>query len=243
MTTASDIIAFAFRKAGLLGDGQAMSGGDMSDALADLNDLVEQWQLQRFLVYHLVDKSVTSTGAQYYTIGASGSDIVSDPRPDRIEAAFQRQQASSPTPIDTPLEIIPAYEDYARIRAKTIGTYGWYLFYDSAWPQGKIYPWPVPAGGIYEIHVIIKEVLQRFTALNTTVNLPPGYQAALKWNLAQVLRASYGKKPSAGVNAMAGRALNALRLGNVQVPTLIMPRALRRTGRGYDYRSDSSTTA
>ena len=80
--------------------------------------------------------------------------------------------------------------------------------------------------------------LPRFPALITPVNLPPEYQPALKWCLAEVFRESYQIPPSPMISKFARRALNAIRLANVAVPTLTMPNAVRNRGRAYDYHSD-----
>ena len=40
MTTVNDVVNEAFRKAGLLGIGQTMDGGDIVSGLADFNDMV-----------------------------------------------------------------------------------------------------------------------------------------------------------------------------------------------------------
>ena len=41
------------------------------------------------------------------------------------------------------------------------------------------------------------------------------------------------------ISKFARRALNAIRLANVAVPTLTMPNAVRNRGRAYDYHSDT----
>ena len=49
MTTVNDVITEGLKKSGVLGDGQAMSGGDMVSALSDFNDMIGQWNSQRWL--------------------------------------------------------------------------------------------------------------------------------------------------------------------------------------------------
>jgi hypothetical protein len=94
----------------------------------------------------------TSTGAQSYTVGTGGDFNVA--RPDRLEAAFVRQLIpSGQNQIDFPLQILQAREDYNRIALKTMGTLPQVIFYDSAYPLGVIYPWPVPQASIYQIHL------------------------------------------------------------------------------------------
>lgn len=236
---AQQILTSALLKAGIVGIDESIEQPVLNEALNDANDMLAEWNHQRYLVYHLIDKSFVSTGAQSYTVGA-GQTIDMDPRPDRLESAFLRQIIpSGGQQIDWPLSIIPAKENYNQITLKTLGTFSWAIFYDSDWPIAKIYPWPVPQASIYEIHATFKATLQRFANLQDKINLPPEYVPALKWNLAQWFRASYQMPEDPMVNKRASKSLNVIRLANVQVPVLSMPNAvLKNSGRSYNYKSD-----
>jgi hypothetical protein len=235
--TPGDIITRALKKTGVLGVGQTASAEDMSDALADLNDMLAQWQRKRWLVYHLVDVVKVSTGAQSYTVGAGGDFDVA--RPDRIEAAFVRNLNSPTNPADYPLELLEAREDYNRIGVKAMGTVPSCVFYDAAYPLGTLFPWPVPQAATYELHITVKEQLGSFAGLAQTIALPPEYTAALMWNLAAWLRPSYQLPPDPTVAALATASLNTIKNANAQVPRLRMPGDLVRPGR-YDAYSDRS---
>jgi hypothetical protein len=237
-TTPLAIITRALRKSGVVGVGQTPAPEDTSDALADLNDILSQWQRKRWLVYHLVDVSKVSTGAQSYTVGPGQDFDVA--RPDRIESAFLRQTVQSqPNQVDYPLEIIQSREDYNQIRLKTLTSFPSSIFYDSAYPVGTVYPWPLPLANIYAIHLTLKEQLGQFTSLTQTVNLPPEYGAALLWNLCRWLRRSYQLPPDAEVNSLAQDSLNLIRNANAQIPTLGMPKTLIRDG-VYNFWSDTT---
>ena len=72
MTTALDILNLAFKDAGILGVGQTLLDEDSNDGLTRMNMMIAQWRVKRWMVWHLVDKSVVSTGAQSYTVGQIG---------------------------------------------------------------------------------------------------------------------------------------------------------------------------
>lgn len=237
MTTALDIVNAALKKAGIVGVGQTAAAEDANDAFSDMNDMLAQWQRKRWLVWHLVDVPLVSTGAQSYTVGAGGDFNIA--RPDRLEAAFFRQiTQSQPNQIDYPLAILQSREDYNRIAIKELGSFSRYIFYDSAYPLGSVYPWPVPAANLYEIHLTLKEQLSQFANLNSAVNMPPEYVAALKWNLAIRVHAGYpGLPPIPETVALALDSLNLIRGANAQVPRLVMPVNLVRPGI-YDIYSD-----
>lgn len=228
-TTANDICLQALRKAGIVGVGQPALAEDINDAFTDLNDMLALWQRKRWMIWHLIDLALTSTGAQKYSVGPGGDFNIA--RPDRLEDAFFRQTIQSqPNQIDYPLIIIEARETYDQIALKQLTSFPSYIFYDSAFPLGYVYPWPVPQASIYEIHIVLKAVLASFTSLGATVNLPPEYIPALKWSLAEILRASYQLPPDIAVIAQAKNARNVIRNANTQIPKLTMPNDLIRPG-------------
>lgn len=237
-----DIIVDALIDAGVVGIDEMIEPPVITRSFKQANYLLAQWQRQRFMVYHLVDYSFVSTGVQSYTVGAGGNFNIT-PRPDRLESAFLRQlqpSGGAGSQVDFPLEIIPAREDYNRIVLKTLGTFSNSIFYDSAWPVAKLFPWPVPQASIYEIHATFKETLPQFANLADKVNLPPEYAACIQACLARRFRATNQLPPDTEINALAREAKNVVRLANVQVPLLTMPRPLRRQGNAaYNYKSDS----
>jgi hypothetical protein len=246
--TAEELCAVALRKAGIVGIDEAIEEPVLNDAFLDLNDLLSQWQRNRYLVWRLSTYSFTSTGAQTYLVGMNQTVNI-NPRPDRLESAFLRitNGTASNLPVDLPLDIISSKEDYNRIVIKTLGTLPWRIFYDpgqdapgdTGWQIGTLYPWPVPQASIYQIFVTFKEVLNRFQTLQSKINLPPEYIAAIKWGLTEVLRASYQLPPDMNISKFARRSLNSIRLANVAVPTLTMPNAVSTRRRAYDYHSDT----
>lgn len=246
--TAGEICSAALLKAGIVGYDETIEPIILNQAFADANDLLAQWQRNRYLIYRLVNYGFVSTGAQTYSVGL-GQTVNINPRPDRLESAFVRLTNNAPPgslPVDLPLGIISSKEDYNRIVVKNLGTLPWRIFYDPGqdppndvgWQIGTLYPWPVPQASIYTIFVTFKETLARFLNLQQPINLPPEYQPALKWCLAEVLRASYQLPEDPQITKFARRALNAIRLANVAVPTLSMPSQISDRQRAYDYHSD-----
>lgn len=239
MTTAGDIIALALKDSGAFGVGQAALAEDTNDTFTRLNRMLAQWQRRRWLVFHLVDVSKVSTGAQSYTVYAGGSFNVA--RPDRLESAFVRQVSpSQANPPDWPLEIIESREEYSRIALKTLGSFPTHIFYDPTFPQGVVYPWPIPTAVLYEIHLVLKEQLSAFANLAATVNLPPEYEEAIHYNLCVRLRTAYQLPPDEVMIGLARSSLNTIRNANTAIGRLTMPPALRRGG-GYNIYSDQGS--
>jgi hypothetical protein len=229
MTTAYDLISLSLKEAGVIGVGQSPQDEDFNDALTLLNGMMGQWQRRRWLVYHLIDVICQGTGALSYSIGPGGDFNVA--RTDKIEAAYFRQTAQSPNNnnVDYPLTPIWSREEYNDIALKSLASFPQVYFYDSAWPLGYVYIWPLPSS-LYEIHLSIKDTLQTFPSLTTEINLPPEYFEALHYNLAVRLRPMYQLPPDMQIVQLAKLALNTIKNANAQIPSLRMPSDLSRGG-------------
>lgn len=231
MTTAFDLLTRSLKNAGVVGTGQTALAEDMNDALAECNEMLSQWQRKRWMIWHLVDTAKVSTGAQSYTVG-NGQDL-DVARPDKIEGAYFRQLNTAPNPVDYPLTLIHAMEDYARITIKKLTSFSQYLFYDAAMPIGLVYPWPVLEGALYELHILTKEVLGQINSLTQVLQFPAEYSAAIRYNLAIRLRVNYQIPPPQGPDMLpilARDSLSVIKNANVTLPLLHMPRGLVRNG-------------
>lgn len=229
--TPRDIIQMALRDAGALGEGIIASSEEVNDAFIQLNWLLSQWQRKRWLIWGLQDFFVVSTGATSYTVGPGG-DIPMVARPDRLESAFVRQLTgnSQPSLVDYPLEIIPSMENYSVIALKQLQSFPQYIFYDSAFPLGSIFPWPVPQAGLYSTHIQIKTLLSQFAGIDQDIILPGEYMPAMEFNLAIRIIISHGLPQRPDLVALAKESLNVLRQANEQIANLRMPGELVRNG-------------
>lgn len=239
--TVLDLITRAFRIAGIIGVGQSLTADDTTTAMDALNDILAQWQVQRWLVWSEVTTGVTSTGAESYSIGTGGDFNIT--RPDRIESGFMRfLRASTPVTVDRPLRLIQSREDYNRLRLKNLGSIPEAVFYDNAYPLGNLYFWPVPLAGDYEVFVSTKTILPNFSDLTTTISVPPEYIAAMRYELAVILREEYQMPPSPVLLAAMTKAKTVLRNANAQIPSLGVGRMVPgQNGGWYSPYSDDVT--
>jgi hypothetical protein len=221
ISTAGDLINYCFRVTGINGVGQSPSSEDSADALVTLAAMIGQWQRKRWLTYALTETAVVSTGANSYTIGATGAFAVA--RPDRIESAFVRYLGAA-IQTDIPLGIIESAEDFASIAIKT-GFNAWpvAVWYESSFPIGVLHFWPVASAGSYEMHIFTKTALPVFANLTDVISLPPEYIEALKYSLVVRLAADWGMEPKPAHVAAMRAALNTVRMANTQEPSLRMP--------------------
>lgn len=192
MATASSLIIRGLQMIGEKLIGDTLTSAEETAWLAVMNAMLDSWSLERLMCYQLVQESkalTTSVGS--YTIGSGGS--FNTTRPTKIvDPCFVRDAND----IDYPLEVIDA-RTYGVIWKKTLdGTYPKYLFYDAAFASSlaTIYLWPEPAASL-TLYINSPKQITQFTAIGTTMVLPPGYEEALSANFAIRAAAGYRAVP------------------------------------------------
>ena len=118
-------------------------------------------------------------------------------RPLRLNYAFVRINTySNGQPItngglDYPVSVLNV-EQYQMIGLKTLnGPWPKAVYYEPTETLGNVYLWPNPSQG--EMHIFVDQLFQRFTTQFDNINLPQGYNMALRWCLAERLMPMYGK--------------------------------------------------
>lgn len=235
-TSLGDICRAALKECGAVGVGQTPLAEDINDAWARLQWMLMQWERKRWLVYHLSDYSLVSTGAEYYTVGPGGQFDTgpNSMRPGRLSSCFVRQLQGSQNSVDYWLEVLESKEDYNRITLKSLmAGPGEAAFLDTDWPMARLYVWPLPQPFVYEIHISLYQQLQiQFATPATTFTIPFEYYNAMMVNLAVRLRPKYrmGTYPGDPLPGIAKDSLSVLRNINAQIARLRMPNSIRRRG-------------
>jgi hypothetical protein len=220
----SDLAITVLKASGILGVGQSAQPDDLSTFLDLLRSLVAQWQKKRWLVYVEQTPSVpVSTGALSYSIGP-GMDFDVAGRPDRISRAYIRIITGvSPNLVDIPIGVIDAREDYAAISIKALQTIPLGVYYETGYPTGQLYFWPVPPAGMYGLFVVVKVPLPTYISTADPLNLPDEYIDALIWTMCVRMQMAYGLQARPDHVAQAAMAMNTLRQANAQIPVLRVP--------------------
>lgn len=146
-------------------------------------------------------------------------------RPLVIESAFVRvTTTSNGAPIyggglDYPVAVF-SLEEYESIGLKSLnGPWPKGLYYQPSELLGTIYLWPNPAQG--EMHLFASTIFRSFGSLYDTIQLPQGYNNALRWCLAERLMPMYGKaSPTqiAMITNFAGEAKATVKRTNMRPP-------------------------
>lgn len=242
-TTVRQICNAALQDSGYLGTGQSASGNDIVDCWTRLQWMLQSWARNRWMVYHLQNLVVTSTGALTYTVGPGGDfdTGTGSVRPARIESAFLRQlQNSQPNQVDTPLEILQSREDYDKIALKTLVSYPGAVFLDTGFPLATLYVYPVPQAGIYAVGLsLMAQLPQSFSNLSETFSIPYEYYVCIVSNLALRMRARFqiGTFPGDELPRIAQQSLNTIKGANTQISRLRLPQ-ITSGGPSYNIFSD-----
>jgi hypothetical protein len=230
LSTARDLIKGSLRLIGALASGETPPADELQDGLSALNAMVGSWSTESLSVFYKVREEFTLTASQQSrTIGVGGNFDTA--RPIKIEAATIEDQSSTSTP-EYPLEIL-TLDQWAAISIKSVqSTLPSRLYYEPEYPLGVLYLWPIPTAANKLVLYSLKS-LTSFTSLDTDLSFPPGYERALRYNLAIELVAEYGKSVSGEVGTIAVESKANIQRINIKENLLGMDSALL-GGRPYN---------
>lgn len=228
-STARVLIADSLRSLGVLAAGETPSDDEASDALRLLNEMLEQWNLQSLLVYSFLRTAQSTVASQgSYTLGSGGDWNMT--RPDRIERLVHYDSAQ-----DLEIPLTPLSErDFQRLSIKSTESTipGWW--YDSrAYPLRTITLWPVPSE-VQQVYLYTWQQLTTVATLDTTLDFPPGYRAAVRYNLAMQAAVDFGQPATPELLLQARDSLRVIKQANTVLEPLQTDPALRGMRGHYD---------
>jgi hypothetical protein len=192
MPTARSIIKAALMDLGVSSPEEPIQADMAQHGLDLLNDLLQSFSTESLWIYYTAPLELTwPAGVQMQTWGPGGQ--IPGLRPIRLGTHAEYRDA---TGYDYPVEVLERQEQYAALAWKTeTSTWPLALYYAPQVPLGELYVWPVPVVPV--ILIVYPWVpLTQWTSLDAEVELPPGYQRALRSNLALEAAPSYGVQPS-----------------------------------------------
>lgn len=203
MTTARDLITRAYQINGVLTKNEALSGDEAADGLKSLNALLSSWTNDSLLAYaRLQENFPLVSGQASYTIGSGGDfDTV---RPTQILTAFTRIGS-----IDYKMAIISDVEYDTIVQKNISNSIPTALVYDGNAPLGTITIYPVPVTG--DLYIRSEKPLTEFASLDSDVELPPGWERALIYNLSIEDASQYGQEVTQPVYQIAMDALGKIK--------------------------------
>lgn len=236
--TVGDIIRSSMRKIGVLAAGEPLPADEGDDAKVVFTQMADAWTNETLLVpvVNVVTHQLLSNQSEY-TIGIYPepkpvplpANHIETARPERILAAFIRDQYETDY-VQTIIEV----KTFSRISRKTNGSRPARFYVRKNWPLNQILFESVP----YADETLHMDVIQPLAGILPTVgltdviDLPPGYERALIYNLAIDLADEWGKTPSVVVATTAVQSKKWLKRNNYRDLVMGMDRALRTQRKG-----------
>jgi hypothetical protein len=176
MATVTDLIHSSFRLIGAIAAGETLETNELNDALVSLNQMISSWNTE----------GLSLVGRQRLLVSVSTINSYTLPqRPVKIEAASVQSSG-----VDYPLEIVDASGWEAVPEKGMLSAITKKLFCDYQYPNSTVYIWPTPRfGGVLELWIYV--VISQFVTVAQIIDLPPGYEMALRYNFAMALLPEY----------------------------------------------------
>ena len=179
MPTVSELIHSSFRLIGAIAAGEILETYEANDAFISLNQMLSSWNTE--------GASLVGRKRILIPLNSANNSYPLAERPVRIEAA---SVSVSTGVIDSPLQIVDAAGWEATPEKMALSVYTKTLYCDYAWPNATVYIAPLPrVGGTLELWVYIP--IPQFSDLNQTIDLPYGYEAAVRYNFAVAILPEY----------------------------------------------------
>lgn len=189
-TTGQLLVEAALRKLKALGTGEAVSTAEQTLTLAELNRMLDEWAVDRLMIPTVTRLTFTLTaGLNPHTIGSAGN--FNTTRPSKIPAASIVRSG-----LEIPIPDILSLEEWQAIGDKaTTGPVASRLFYETGFPLGKVYLWPVPSeANTFVLYPWVP--LAAAIAWSGSISFPPAYEVAIIYNLALRLAPDYMRDDS-----------------------------------------------
>lgn len=224
MAVQDQIIYPAFKKIGVLADGETPSATMETDAFSALNNMIDSFSNEELFIFSILRETFTlNQGQQTYQFGSGAPDFNSV-RPQMIVNGQIQLIGSNPI-AEKPMGQLNQAE-YAAIIVKTVtSTVPLYFYNDNAYPYANINFWPVPQATLTVVLNSWKPVSD-FALITSSVSFPPGYLECLIYNLAIRLAPDYGAGVRDDVIALAIASKENIKRMNIKPQHLAVDGAL-----------------
>jgi len=200
--TAIEIITAALRLIGVAATGETLTASESADGLQAMQIMIDSWSNQGLAIYAITSESLALTGAASYTIGSGGT--LNTVRPVEIVGATVTSGG-----MDYPIKIV-SRNKYQEVSQKSFSGIPQWLWYNPAYTLGYVYLHPVGSASD-TLNIDSLKPLAEPTGITSSLSFPPGYEEALKYNLAVRMAPEYGRLPDPVVAEMAQSSLNHLK--------------------------------
>lgn len=175
--TVSDLIHSSFRLIGAIVAGEILETTELNDAFVALNQMISSWNTE--------GASLVGRKRLVVTVSGTNGPYPLTERPVKIESASVASGG-----IDSGLRIVDSPEWEATPEKAAQSVYVQKLYCDYAYPNASVYIAPIPRlGGTLELWIY--SVISQFASTDQIIDLPPGYEMAVRYNFAMALLPEY----------------------------------------------------
>lgn len=175
------LINLTAKNLNIIGLGGTLDPSHIADIHILLNDMLSAWNNEGLIVYQNTRTTATflaSTATR--TIGLTGDIVIAKPEVEDL-LRVTRVDANN---LETPLELLRRMEEWAAVLDKTAtASVMERLFYNPTHPDGTFTAHPIQTSNT-TVAIYHKTKISQFASLLDTVDLPDGYQRAIRLNLA-----------------------------------------------------------
>jgi hypothetical protein len=165
------------RLLGAIAAAETLETNELNDAFVTLNQLVASWNTE--------GASLVARKRLLLSVAGTNGPYSLPERPVHIESASVASGG-----IDSRLDIVDSAGWEATPEKLAQSVYVQKLYCDYGYPSAAVYIAPIPRlGGQLEIWIYVP--MPQFASLATVIDLPPGYEMALRYNLAVALLPEY----------------------------------------------------
>ena len=209
MSTWRDLIKGSLKLIGVISPGETLPADEQSDAFNTLKAMLDSWSTEK-LIASVVTREVfaLTSGQSSYTMGPTGN--FNTARPLRIENATILNNSN-----ELPMDILNA-DQWAGVSQKNVqSSIPTKIYSEGTSPLETINLWPVPDGS-NSLVLYTWKPLSSLASVGATISLPPGWERAIKYNLAIELAPEYGKSAPAEVVATAQESKANIKRVNIK---------------------------
>jgi len=205
---AQDLLNSAAQLCGFLEDGETLTPQESADGLLRLQDLIEDWLNQDFMIFSHVNYTFNmSANVGVYTLGIGGTFNIAA-RPLAIRSGY-----TSLNGVDYPLLAIGNAE-YNTIAIKSLtGSWPLVVGSDDGFPLISLEFWPLPAQNM-TVTLNFDVPITSPVNLSDSLSYPPGYAKALRYALAVELGEEFKTPVSDRVQKIANETMGNIKVGN-----------------------------
>lgn len=207
--TVRELLEGSLRLLGVTATGESMSSSEATDSLAVLNEMLDSWSANGLNIYAVTREEFALVASQASrTMGTGGNFSTS--RPSKILSVGVESGG-----IEYPVQMITA-DEWAQIPDKaTTSENPIKVYIEGTYPLETINFWPIPTS-TNNLVIQSQKPFTAITSLSASFAFPPGYQEAIRHNLAIRLAPEYGKPTPSEVAAIAGASLAQIKRTNVK---------------------------